>query len=121
MKTVLIVEDCEDYAENLRFVLEQAGYGVAVACDGHDGVDKAARLRPDLILMDVLMPDQDGVKTTMQIHEQEELRDIPVLFLTAVAAGTNMIMSVNGKDYPGISKMAHYKDIIGKIQQHMPA
>ena len=116
MKTILIVEDSEDYASNLQFVLSRAGYQAVVASDGKMGLKQAIRLRPDLILMDVLMPDQDGVETTILIREQEALKDVPIIFLTAVTASENMVVSVKGQNYPGISKMMDHEKIINRVR-----
>ncbi|MBF0595241.1 MAG: response regulator [Candidatus Omnitrophica bacterium] len=117
MKTILIIDDTEDYAESLRFVLERAGFRVVFAGNGKNGLEKAVEIKPDLILMDVLMPEQDGVQTTLLIREQPALNNIPVLFLTAVTAGEHVVMSVKGQDYPAISKMADHGRILEKIRQ----
>jgi two-component system alkaline phosphatase synthesis response regulator PhoP len=116
MKTILIVDDTEDFAENTRFSLSRAGYNVVLAVDGKEGFEQAMRVKPDLILMDVLMPQQDGVETVAKINEHETLKDIPVIFLTSVTAGSNVVMSVKGKDYPGISKLADFDKLLAKIR-----
>ncbi|MBF0331573.1 MAG: response regulator [Candidatus Omnitrophica bacterium] len=119
MKTILLVEDTEDYAENLKYVLEQEGYRVVIVMNGKDGLEKAMHIRPDLILMDVLMPVLDGVQATALIREHTELKDIPVIFLTAVTAGDNVVMNVQGKDFPAISKMADQQQLLAKIRQYV--
>ena len=119
VKTVLIIEDTEDFAENLRFLLTKAGYHVVVGCDGRDGLEKAMRVKPDLILMDLLMPQLDGVQATALIREREELKDVPVVFLTAVTAGENVVVSVNGADYPAISKMTDHPVLLEKVRHYV--
>lgn len=119
MKTVLVVEDTEDYAENLRFVLAGAGYKVVVASDGRDGLEKAIRIKPDLILMDVLMPGLDGVQATIMVREQAALKDVPIVFLTAVTAGENVVMSVKGQDYPAISKLRDQEDLLKLVRGYL--
>lgn len=80
---VLIVEDNVDNFELVRFLLERAGYQVLSAANGLEGLDAAKRERPDLILMDLSMPEMDGWNATSHLKADEETRDIPVLALTA--------------------------------------
>jgi two-component system, cell cycle response regulator DivK len=80
---VLIVEDNVDNFELVRFLLERAGYHVLSAANGLEGLDAAKRERPDLILMDLSMPEMDGWNATSHLKADEVTRDIPVLALTA--------------------------------------
>jgi two-component system cell cycle response regulator DivK len=80
---VLIVEDNVDNYELVRFLLERAGYQVLSAANGVEGVDAAKREQPDLILMDLSMPEMDGWKATSRLKSDEQTRQIPVLALTA--------------------------------------
>lgn len=80
---VLIVEDNVDNYELVRFLLERAGYQVLSAANGVEGVDAAKREQPDLILMDLSMPEMDGWNATSRLKSDEQTRQIPVLALTA--------------------------------------
>ena len=80
---VLIVEDNVDNFELVRFLMERAGYQVLSAANGLEGVDEAKRELPDLILMDLSMPEMDGWMATTQLKSDDETRRIPVLALTA--------------------------------------
>lgn len=80
---VLIVEDNVDNFELVRFLLERAGYEVLSAVNGVEGVDAAKREQPDLVLMDLSMPEMDGWTATAQMKAEEATRHIPVLALTA--------------------------------------
>ncbi|MFZ5857020.1 MAG: response regulator [Chloroflexota bacterium] len=80
---VLIVEDNVDNFELVRFLLERAGYEVLSAANGLEGLDVARREHPDLILMDLSMPEMDGWNATTHLKADEETRNIPVLALTA--------------------------------------
>lgn len=80
---VLIVEDNVDNFELVRFLLERAGYQVLSAANGLEGLDAAKRERPDLILMDLSMPEMDGWNATSHLKADEATRGIPVLALTA--------------------------------------
>jgi two-component system cell cycle response regulator DivK len=80
---VLVVEDNIDNFELVRFLLERAGYQVFSAANGVEGVDAAKREQPDLILMDLSMPEMDGWNATSHLKADEQTRHIPVLALTA--------------------------------------
>ncbi len=85
MKKVLIVEDNADNREVIRTVLTHHGYEVVEAVDGLEGIDKAGRERPDVILMDLSLPKMDGWEATRRLKADDELKDIPVIAITAHA------------------------------------
>ena len=80
---ILIVEDNMDNYELVRIVLERAGYDVFLAVNGRDGVDAARAQKPDLILMDLGLPEMDGWNATKQLKANEETKSIPLYVLTA--------------------------------------
>jgi two-component system, cell cycle response regulator DivK len=85
MPKILVVEDNEENRDALARRLVRRGYAVITANDGHAGLAMANAERPDLILMDMNMPELDGWEATRQIKANQELRDVPVLALTAYA------------------------------------
>ena len=84
-KRILVVEDQEDLRGVLRDLLTGSGYEVAEAADGGEGVAKAKSERPDLILMDIQLPDMDGVTALGRLREMGTTTSIPVVALTAFA------------------------------------
>ena len=80
---VLVVDDEESILELLKYNLEKQGYEVKTALDGFKGVETAKKFQPDLILLDIMMPKQDGVETCRQIREVPELSNAFIIFLTA--------------------------------------
>jgi CheY-like chemotaxis protein len=80
---VLVVDDSIDNLTMLSLHLQQNGYRVATAGNGEEAVKVAAMINPDLILMDLAMPGIDGLESTRLIRLDEDLRDIPVIALTA--------------------------------------
>lgn len=80
---VLVVDDEPDIIEILTYNLEKEGYEVASANDGVKAVQTAVKFKPDVILLDIMMPNQDGVETCRQIRDMEELKNTFVIFLTA--------------------------------------
>jgi len=80
---VLVVDDHAEGREICARLLEQAGFRVATAINGLDGLVKALTLRPNVIVMDLAMPDLDGLDCTRQLAASSLTRDIPVIVLTA--------------------------------------
>ena len=80
---VLIVEDNMDTYELVRFILEKNGYEVFLAVNGRDGVNAATKQKPDLIVMDLSMPEMDGWTATRLIKENKQTSAIPLIALTA--------------------------------------
>ncbi len=81
--TILLVEDYDDAREFMHFMLEFYGYDVIEATDGREAVECMKKEHPDLILMDISLPELDGIAATKQIRELEEGAEIPVLAITA--------------------------------------
>jgi two-component system alkaline phosphatase synthesis response regulator PhoP len=80
---VLVVDDEPDIVEILKYNLQKEGYDVATAEDGIKGVKIATKFLPDVILLDIMMPNQDGVETCLQIRQIPELKNTFIIFLTA--------------------------------------
>ncbi|HEY0021937.1 MAG TPA: response regulator [Longimicrobium sp.] len=85
MKKILLVEDNEMNRDMLSRRLERKGYDVVVAVDGQDGVDRAARELPDLVLMDMSLPVLDGWEATRRLKATPATGHIPIIALTAHA------------------------------------
>lgn len=83
-KRILIIDDEDDIREVAAASLEAiGGHQVVTAFDGRDGVQKAISQAPDVILLDVMMPDRDGPAVLLDLRQNGATRDIPVVFLTA--------------------------------------
>ena len=80
---VLVVDDEPNIVEILKYNLQKEGYEVATAEDGHKAVKTAIKFQPDVILLDIMMPNQDGVETCLQIRQIPELKHAFIIFLTA--------------------------------------
>ncbi len=85
MKRILVVEDDETNLYLIRFMLQKSGYEVIEAMEGQTGVELAAKEKPDLILMDIQLPDIDGLEATKRIRGSEAGGKIPMIALTSYA------------------------------------
>ena len=93
-KTILIVEDNDDNRLIYRQYLTHAGYRILEATNGIDGVDLALRERPDLVLMDISMPQMDGLTATRHLKAHPVAQSIPVIALTAHAMPADADMAL---------------------------
>ena len=80
---ILVVDDSADNVAMISLFLQQQGYRVVTAANGEDAVTVATQMMPNLILMDINLPNLDGLGATRRIRENEALRDIPVVAITA--------------------------------------
>ena len=112
-KKVLLVDDDPDFIEILKISLDQE-FSVSVATDGLEGVKLATTLHPDLILMDVMMPNVAGIEMARMLNAEDETRGIPIIVLTASHAGNGVPdlfrQESNVKHF--LSKMTSAPDII---------
>jgi len=86
MSKILIVDDDPDLVEAVTMILESKNYDVVPAYGGIEGLEKAKTIEPDLIVLDVMMPDKDGYAVCKELKADPKCREIPVLLLTAVAS-----------------------------------
>jgi len=83
-KYILVVDDDPDLVETVAMMLESKGCEVGRAYDGVEGEESVKERRPDLIILDVMMPRKDGYVLCAELKAKEETRDIPIVLLTAV-------------------------------------
>lgn len=83
VQSVLVVDDEPNIVLSLEFLMTQAGYDVQVARDGEQALQAINDSKPDLVLLDIMMPDPDGISVCESIRSDPDLRDMPVIMLTA--------------------------------------
>ncbi len=116
MKKVLIVEDNPDLVFILTCVLESLGYTVVSATHGSEGVEKAAKEKPHLILMDILMPGMDGREATRKIRSNPETQDIPIVATTVLYKEPELKKCIEAGCNDWLVKPYSKQDLQGKIQ-----
>lgn len=80
---ILFIDDDDDLASALSILLESAGYSVRRAADGDEGLRMAMEERPDLVLLDFMMPVKSGFATSQEMRQTDGLRDVPIIALTS--------------------------------------
>ncbi len=117
-KRILMVEDEPALAKLTAFRLKTAGYEVLVATDGSQGLKMAGKERPDLILLDLELPVMDGYKVCRRLKDNESLKDIPVVILTAsVDSITEKAEQIGADDY--LTKPYEPQDLLLKIKKFL--
>lgn len=94
MKTVLVVDDEKDIVQLIRYNLEREGFKVESAPDGNEALKKAADAKPDLILLDIMLPGKDGYEVMKSLNQSEKTANIPVIFLTAKSAEFDEVLGL---------------------------
>lgn len=120
-KKILLVEDDVDFAEATKLILESKSYDVTVAYDGREGLEKVKTEEPELIILDVMMPEMDGYEVCAKLKADPRYRHIPIILLTAVGEAIpiskytkEMGMKTEADDY--IPKPVEPIDLIKKVE-----
>jgi two-component system alkaline phosphatase synthesis response regulator PhoP len=118
MKKILLVDDEVDILEFLKYNLEQDNFEVLVSSNGKDALKNISHI-PDLIVLDIMMPEMDGFELYQQIKANKEYQDIPIIFLTAKSGETDEIkgLDLGASDY--IQKPISPKKLIARIKSNL--
>jgi len=124
MKKILVVEDNADVSSNIEYMLSKAGYSVFVANDGASGIAIAKEKIPDLIIMDLMLPDIQGGDALNAIKKYAPCKDITVIFLTGLISGVDIkdditTINVNGKSYPALGKPFDFFLLLKNIKRYL--
>ena len=118
-RTVLIIEDEKLIIVSTQMVLEAAGFRVESATNGEEGITKARDLRPDLVLLDIMMPGIDGWETLTRLKRDAETSEIPVIIFTARehARGHQKSTEMGAADY--FRKPFEPDELIDLVEKHI--
>jgi len=113
---VLIIDDESDMTMLLKIELETEGYDVSVANDGREGLEKVVAEKPDLVLLDVMMPEMDGYEVLEKIKGNPDIKDVYVIMLTAKGLEEEIQkgLDLGADDY--VSKPFHSTLLVKKIK-----
>lgn len=118
MKKIVLIEDDADLYSLIQYNLEKEGFAMAGAQTGKGAIELCRRERPDLIILDIMLPDSDGLEICRAIRNHSELAAVPVIFLTARASETDRIvgLELGANDY--IVKPFFIRELIARIKIH---
>lgn len=118
-QTILVIDD---ESANLKLLVDSltgAGYRVLIAQNGERGLTRARHTHPDLILLDVVLPDISGFTLCEQLQQDEETQEIPIIFLTALTVPEDKIRAflAGGVDY--ITKPFQWEEVLARVTMHL--
>jgi diguanylate cyclase (GGDEF)-like protein len=123
-ETILVVDDDPDIARFVEVNLRSAGYDVSVASDGEEALDKAATLRPDLVLLDVMMPRIDGFEVAQRLRRNPQTSNTSIIMLTAKALSTDKVLGLTAgaddyiiKPFDPIELLARVKGTLRRAKE----
>src|ERR1700727_1362783 len=116
MKKILLVEDDSDLFSLLKYNLEKEGFAVSGLQTGKGAIELCRQVRPDLILLDIMLPDSDGLDICKGIRKDADLSGVPIIFLTARASETDRIvgLELGANDY--VVKPFFVRELIARIK-----
>jgi len=114
--TILIVEDEADIRELVRYHLEQEGYAVEEADSGEKALERAAAIRPALVVLDLMLPGTDGLEVCRRLRTDDTLRELPVIMLTAKGTEVDRILGLElgADDY--ITKPFSPRELVARVR-----
>ncbi|MBI2511774.1 MAG: hybrid sensor histidine kinase/response regulator [Opitutae bacterium] len=118
-ETILLVDDTPANLSVLAECLSGAGFSLLVAEDGEDALALTARNAPDLILLDVMMPGIDGFATCRRLKQRAETRDIPVIFMTALADTAEKLKGFEAGAVDYITKPIQHEEALARVNTHL--
>src|ERR1700722_4078312 len=118
MKKIVLIEDDPDLYTLIQYNLEKEGFTLAGSQTGKGALELCRRERPDLIILDIMLPDSDGLDICKGVRAHPELGHVPVIFLTARASETDRIvgLELGANDY--IVKPFFVRELIARIKIH---
>ena len=113
---ILIVDDLKQNLKLLNIILEAQGYQTSLALTGRDALERLSVLTPDLILLDLMMPDISGLEVCSEIKSQDKYKDIPIIFLTASQEEAHLkeAYKLGAQDY--VTKPFRKAELLGRIK-----
>jgi two-component system, cell cycle response regulator DivK len=119
MATILVAEDHLDSRDALRALLEAFGYRVLEAVNGRQAIDIALECSPDLILMDIMMPELDGFEATRELRRHERTSETPIIAVTAMEGAQHLAMQAGANDF--IRKPVDIRGLVAKVHDWLEA
>lgn len=121
---ILLIDDDPDFVEATRIVLESKGYQVSAAYNGKEGLEKVRGERPDLVILDIIMPHQDGFRVCEEIKADPQLAKIPVIILTSlsekwgeVTLSVTQGLKLEAEDY--IDKPVTPEELLKRVEKRL--
>ena len=120
-KKILVVDDSRTALFMVTTILRKERYELVTACDGEQALEMAASERPDLIVMDVIMPRKTGFEACRELKRREDTKDIPVILVTTRGEGENVEAGFQSGCNDYVTKPINAQELLTKVRDHMGA
>lgn len=119
MSRILVVDDEKNIVELIKFNLEREGFQVFTAYDGQEAIKQAKDVKPDLIILDVMLPLMDGLEVCRQLNQKDETRQIPIIMLSAKGDELDKILGleIGADDY--VTKPFSPRELIARVKARL--
>ena len=121
MANILIIDDSPTDVKIFSGALERAGHKVTSVASAEAGIDAAHKIKPDLVLMDVIMPGMNGFQATRSLTKDPETSAIPVLIVTTKSMETDRMWGMRQGAKDVLVKPVSEKDLVAHVNKHLPA
>jgi CheY-like chemotaxis protein len=118
-KKILVVDDSRTALFMVTTILRKERYELVTACDGEQALEVATAERPDLILMDVIMPRKTGFEACRELKRREDTRAIPVILVTTRGEGENVEAGFQSGCNDYVTKPINAQELLSKVRDHM--
>jgi DNA-binding response OmpR family regulator len=118
-KKILVVDDDKYNVDLLVFELTDAGYNIVTADNGRKAIELVEKEKPDLILLDVMMPEMSGIEVTKKLKQDDRFKNIPIILLTAKAEVKDKVEGLNAGADDYVTKPFEFDEIHARIKAHL--
>lgn len=116
---VLVIDDSIESIHMLNDVLEEAGFTVLVALEGSQALTITKNIKPDIILLDAIMPNMDGFETCKQLKLNPQLIDVPIIFMTGLSDTEHVVMGLTAGGVDYVTKPINADELIARMRVHL--
>ena len=119
MKNILIVEDCEDHLEIIKLILEQQNYGILTAGNGKDGLLSAQTNLPNLIFLDVMLPEMNGYEVCKILKNDPLTLNIPIIMLSVRSSPEDIETGLKAGANEYMTKPFNLSELLSKVKKYL--
>src|SRR3989338_2575245 len=118
-KKILVVEDEPHISKLVKYIMEKNGFEVLQAYVGQEGIEMAKKEKPNLIILDVMMPNMDGFEVARRLSSDGKTKDIPIIMLSSAAQFKDKMKGIDSAAIDYITKPFDKDELVEKVKEHI--